>query len=819
VGAAAQAETALSSTAARPDPSDRTPARTDQVLAEQLRLIFSQAPAALLITCFSIATVLTLLWRVTPHTPLIAWGGFALAVTAGRFLLVELYRRRRPSAAARVWLRRYLAGAAAGGSVFGAAAALIPLTPSPAHQVLLIFVIGGMAGGAISSMSAILPAYISFALLAIVPLVAAMLHQGGEVYSAISILLALYAVFMIGAARQVNRSVLRSLGLAFDNDQLVTTLSAAHAQAETINRDLQEAVHQQRLAREALFQEKERAQVTLESIGDAVITTDVNGRIDYLNPVAASLTGWSQDEARGRHLDEILRLVDESTDGAIDAVFQRCLSLDPRDRVCGETLVVHRDGDTRHAIEITASAIRDRAGAIAGSVLVFHDVTELRGLARQMSYQASHDALTGLINRREFDARLEAALAAVRQHGRHHALMYIDLDQFKIVNDSCGHLAGDELLKQLAELLQATIRDNDVLARLGGDEFGVLLQGCTLDNALPIAEKLLRIVHEFHFVWEGRSFDVGMSIGLVPLTADLHDRAELLRAADAACYVAKDEGRNRIHVYLRDDQTIAQRHGEMQWLQRIKQALAEDEFELHYQPVVPIDAGGGLPSHCEVLLRMRDAGGRLIPPLTFLPAAERYQLMPQIDRWVVSKVLGTLSAGGSVLGDYDICAINLSGQSLGDEDFLDFVLLELAEAGLAPERLCFEITETAAIANFQRASQFVTRLRAMGCRFALDDFGSGLSSFGYLKSLPVDYLKIDGRFVRDIVDDRTDRTMVEAVNRIGHVMGKQTIAEFVENDAILALLRELGVDYAQGYGIAMPQPVSAPGAAARRGRA
>lgn len=775
---------------------------------QQVRLIYSQSPPGLLLTAFSIAAIMALMWKETPAWALLAWGGYATIVTVGRLLLVLLYRRYGGRLHEnRFWKRNFLIGAALGGSVFGAAAGLVLVTPSLAHQVFLIFIIGGMAGGAIPTLSTVLMAYRSFAFMAMFPAVASMLYIGTDIHNTIGFMLAMYLIFLMSAARNLHNSIFRSLSLGFENSRLVQVLSDAKADAERINANLHDEIQQRQLAREALFQEKERAQITLESIGDGVITTDVHGHIDYMNPIAASLTGWTWSEARGRHLDEVLYLVDELTRRAIDNAFDLYLKADLKHPLPNETLLVHRHDRSEASIEVTASAIRDRSAAVSGLVLVFHDVTELRGLARQMSYQASHDGLTGLLNRREFDARLQAVLAATHQDGGHHALMYLDLDQFKVVNDTCGHLAGDELLKQLATLLQSCIRENDTLARLGGDEFGILLHGCQLDNARLIAEKLQSAVREFHFVWENRNFDIGVSIGLVPVTNNIRDFAELLRAADSACYAAKDEGRNRIHVYMPGDAIIAQRQGEMQWVHRLKDALMNDRFVLYYQPVVPVHSNSRHRAHCEILLRLRDEDGRLISPMTFIPAAERYHMMPQLDRWVVHTVLSCLGEGHPILQNYSVCAINLSGQSLGDDHFLDFVLDEIAASGVPPERICFEITETVAIANFKLATQFITRLRAMGCRFALDDFGSGLSSFGYLKSLEVDYLKIDGSFVKDIAHDKTDHAMVEAVNMIGHILGKLTIAEFVENDEILEKLRAIGVDYAQGYGIAKPQPV------------
>ncbi|MGA7802162.1 MAG: EAL domain-containing protein [Gammaproteobacteria bacterium] len=569
--------------------------------------------------------------------------------------------------------------------------------------------------------------------------------------------------------------------------------------------ELREALGRVRESESALYQEKEKAEVTLHSIGDAVITTDAEGRIEYFNPVAETLTGWVLPEARGRLLDRVMTLYHETTRETVANPVVQCLRTGQVVELSDQTILVRENGE-EVAIADSAAPIRDRAGQVIGAVMVFHDVGHARRLARQLSYQATHDALTGLHNRREFEHRMQLALHSAREEQCEHAVCYLDLDQFKIVNDTCGHVAGDEMLRQLAGMLQAQVRESDVLARLGGDEFGVLLHYCDLGQARRVAENLRTTVRDFRFVSGDHGFEIGVSIGLVAVSAESHSLAEVMSAADVACYAAKDGGRNRVHVYEPDDGELKRRQGEMRWVSRLQKGLEQNRFCLHFQPIVPLDPSVGA-GHYEVLLRMRDEQGLEVPPMAFIPAAERYNLMPSIDRWVVRTVLETASAQGA-LPSGSLCAMNLSGQSLCDDQFLDFVIEQLERTGFPPEQACFEITETAAIANLHWASRFITTLKGMGCRFALDDFGSGLSSFGYLKNLPVDFLKIDGSFVRDMGDDPIDLAMVEAINRIGHVMGIRTIAEFVENERTMETLRDIGVDYAQGYWIARPAPFS-----------
>jgi diguanylate cyclase (GGDEF)-like protein/PAS domain S-box-containing protein len=563
-------------------------------------------------------------------------------------------------------------------------------------------------------------------------------------------------------------------------------------------------VTERRRAELAVHAEKERAQVTLQSIGDAVITTDAAGVIDYVNPVAEQITGWRLDEARGRPLDEAFRVINEASRDAVENLAIRCLR-ENRVIVGGDqAALIDRQG-RELPIQNSAAPIRDREGRSLGTVVVFRDVSRERRLRRALSYQATHDALTGLINRREFEHRLHAALAATRARPElEHALVYVDLDQFKVVNDTCGHPAGDRLLKQVTGLLQTRVRSSDTLARLGGDEFGILLQDCGLEQAMKIADGLRQAIREFRYEWSGQTIQIGASIGIVAIDRDTESVAATMSAVDVACYAAKDQGRNRVHLYEADN--VPERHREMQWVSRLQRACDDGRLEIHYQPIVAIGANPDRQPHFELMLRMRDEGGRLVQPIEFIPAAERYNVMPAIDRWVVRQALGSILAHGQ-LGDDSTVAINLSGTTLNDDHFLEFLIGELAAVELRPGSLCFEITETAAISSLANVVYFMRELRDRGVKFALDDFGSGLSSFSYLKTLPVDYLKIDGQFVENVVRDPIDRSMVEAICQVARAMGLKTVAERVESADVLDALARLGVDYAQGFFIAEPRPL------------
>ena len=565
-------------------------------------------------------------------------------------------------------------------------------------------------------------------------------------------------------------------------------------------------ITERKLYEDALFREKESAQITLQSIGDGVITTDAKCNVEYVNPVAEELTGWKVDDASGRPIDEIFRGFHEETCEPLENPLGVSIRRDRAIKSVRPTLLIRRDGNELY-IESTASPIRDGKASVTGGVLVFHDVSESRDLNRRLSYHASHDILTGLVNRAEFENRVERALKSARARETSYALLYLDLDQFKIVNDSCGHSAGDALLGQLGTLLKSKIRWRDTLARLGGDEFGVLLESCSLDEAMNSAETLRMAIGEYKFVWEERNFRLGVSIGVVPITADNEDVAALLTAADSACSAAKEAGRNRIHSFQENDIDLMRRRREMQWAARINNALDENRFELFRQTILPLQTEEE-GAHYEILLRMRDENGGIISPGLFIEAAERYGITPRIDRWVIRSVLRWLVSEADERERLSLCSINLSGQSLGDEKFLPFVVDQFQMSGIDATKICFEITETAAIASYSQANRFINALKELGCMFALDDFGTGLSSFGYLKHFPVDFLKIDGSFVKEILRDPIDREMVRSINEIGHLTGKRTIAEFAENEEIIAMLKGMGIDYAQGYGVSEPKRVT-----------
>ena len=554
----------------------------------------------------------------------------------------------------------------------------------------------------------------------------------------------------------------------------------------------------------ALRAERERAQVTLSSIGQAVVSTDAEGRVNYMNRVAERLLGVSMREAGQAKLSHLFEVGNEGGPNT-EQIMARLLNAEPVASTPSPRMLTRRDGAAMPVSIVGSPLLSD--GRATGSVIVLNDMTREKEFIDQLSWQATHDALTSLANRRAFEAAISAKIAQLGSQPSSNAVMFIDLDQFKIVNDTCGHAAGDALLRLVAGSLRPICEPVGTLARLGGDEFGFLLGDASPAAAAGIAETIRRTVEQLDFHWNDRMFRMTASIGVVELSSAMATLEDTLRGADVACYVAKDKGRNRVHIHRTGDGELQERVGEMAWVERIHRAIAEDRFVLFFQPIMALQTGAA-GQHVGILLRLSGDDGALVPPGAFIGPAERYGLMPLVDRWVVGATFRVLAAREAAKSRPLIttCAINLSGQTVADAGFADFVRRQFELHGISPRRICFEITETSAIERLDLARAFIDEMREIGCRFSLDDFGAGMSSFNYLKSLPVDYLKIDGSFVRDMLHDEFDRATVEMIHRLGKLTGKQTVAEIVEDEATLFALREIGVDFAQGYVIAAPAP-------------
>ena len=554
----------------------------------------------------------------------------------------------------------------------------------------------------------------------------------------------------------------------------------------------------------SLSRSKRQAQYTLESIAEGVITTDNDGRIDYMNLAAETIIGTNRDAASGHRIGELFTLVDDADRRPLGDPVERCLAMRRRVNMGRRAVMVTVDGEHEHSVELTASPVRGPRNSVSGAVVVFHDVSELRGLTRKMSYQATHDPLTGLINRREFERRLDEAMDDAHAEESVHMLFYMDLDRFKAVNDSCGHMAGDNMLREVAALIKDQVRDSDFVGRLGGDEFGALLIGCPIDKARQIASDICNAIADYRFVWKDKIFNIGISIGLVEISHASGTLQDVISAADSACYMAKQSGRGQVHVYSARDEAVARERGDIQWLRQLQTALHEDSFELAIQPIIAMRGRAESGPAVEVLIRLDDGLGRASGSAEFLRPAERYQMMPQIDRWVINATLAAIAGGEIKLPANRSCAINLSGQTLGDEAFLGFVVDALDRSGVAPSAICFEVTENAILSNVQHAQRFIEVLHGIGCEFSLDDFGSGLGSFSSLKHLPIDYLKIDGTYTRNLQTDLVNQEMVSAMIKLARTMEFQIVAEQVEQQEDFDWLRDVGVDFVQGHFIEAP---------------
>ena len=794
----------------------------DTLDTQRTELAYAHVNTGLAANTLVAAALAALLWQHLPSAVLGAWLGATLLVTGARAVLTTVYRRSPRTDCAR-WRRWLAGGAIASGITWGLAGMIMPAYLDSGHVALLAFVLAGMAAAGLTALATMFGAYLCYLLVLTTPIAVWLLGHGDDVSLALGCMAIVFSAAMTAIAHNYTRSVGNALGLAHQNSELIDRLSTANRLAANANQSLEAEIAEREMAESAVRDSESRFRDFAELGAD--LFWELDSKLRYVRVLghckevlgldATSLIGksaldlgWSQVEdadKREAHLERVAK-----RQAFVD--FEYSFT-----RPDGHKVVLSSSGKPTFAAN----------GAYIGYRGVARNITEAHSLSQRLQYQASHDALTGLLNRTELERRLRRVIDSVATDGSSHALCFLDMDQFKVVNDTCGHSAGDELLREVSEVFKRQIRGRDTLARLGGDEFALLLEHCSIEQANRVVNGLLEAVSEYKFQSHGRAFQLGASIGVVPITGTCGDLEQLMSDADSACYAAKEAGRNRVYVCREGDEILRKRQGEMQWVSKITQALEQNQFCLYAQAIAPIrptkavresvqlmfvpaDKVAGpttSSSHFEVLLRMVEADGSTVPPGMFLPAAEQYNLSPRLDRWVIGATFDWLIGNPDLLRTLELCSINLSGNSLGDEEFGAFVIAELERTGVPAEKICFEITETAAIGRIGSAAGLIKNLKEFGFQFALDDFGSGLSSFGYLKSLPVDYLKIDGLFIRDITDDPIDFAMVKSINEIGQVMGKRTVAEFVENDAILEKLRDIGVDFAQGYGIGKPVPI------------
>ncbi len=773
-----------------------------------VQMLFSQAPMHIGLNILFATGLAVVIWNDVQTYLILPWLLFITLSCGLEFILTKLFNRAEPKPAAiPLWRRLLTFNVTCIGLAWGVGALMMLPELNALQALSMLAVMLFLAVASIPMLAALLSTYLPVLAGMLLPLcIWTYLHADTEA----TLYYSSSALIFIGLgllAKNYTSILHSSFRLASIYSRLADAMSNEYQEACASKNRLKKRIRDMAAQRHSMKREKERMYSMLQSMGEGIISTDESGTIIFMNPVAEILTGWSEVEVRSRKIEDIFKLSDDSQDTEDFNPIMECLNTGAPCCSRENTVLTRKDG-LDYGVECMASPIRDESGKRHGMILIFRDVTEKRNITRQISWQATHDTLTRLINRREFENRLEKLVNSARRDGYNHVLCYLDLDQFKIVNDSYGHPAGDELLKKLSAALRVHVRGTDTLARIGGDEFGVLLYSCSLDKARLIADGLRQLVEDFRFLWNGKTLRVGVSIGLVEIDNSWQDINDVLSAADGACYSAKDQGRNRIHIYRSNDQQMLKRNGEMRMIQDIQYALEHSSFELHQQRIQSLKADRSEQCQCEILTRLKSEDGSLINAADFIPTAERYRLMPQIDRWVVKTTMNAIHYRHPCFAGLDSIAINISAQSLCDDRFLQFILELLSENDVPAEMLCFEISEASYLSSPMQANQFIQRLRDKGCRFALDNFGAVSSSFNFLKNLKVDYLKIDGDFISNIVKDEMERNMVDSINHMGHRIGLQTIAQNIPDDDTLKIVKNLGVDYAQGHGVEKPLPIN-----------
>ncbi len=720
--------------------------------------------------------------RIEPPALMILWFGLLTLINGVRLLLIHqgLARERDSSPGTGELLPIYLTSLMAGACWGSLGLMLDPAWPV-GYQVFVFFILAGISSGALVSHAVLAREFATFVAPVLVPPALSLLVTGSHAYQVMGGLMLLYLTGLLYMARHYTRLQLMQFQAMRDKAAFIEHLRKVNA---------------------SLQQKEDLLRGAFDSAPIGMALVGLDGLIMRVNQAMCDLSGYEMEDFIGKNVFRFTHPddVELSKRYMANVAAGKCTGYSIDKRYLG------KEGEVIWA-RLTASMVRGQDGRPQYIIAQVENVTDKHKLSERLRHQSRHDELTGLVNRSEFDRRINRLVEIASLDGSEHVLCYMDLDQFKVVNDTCGHTAGDELLRQLGQLLQSHVRKEDTLARLGGDEFGILMTNCLPEQARRRAEALRDAIREFRYQCRGHTFRLGCTIALVPITADSGSAGELLIQADTTCYLAKETGPNRIQVYLPGDSSLEERHGQVQWVSRIEQALEEGRFELHAQAIVPVTPDPAAGRRCEILLRMHGPDGQMIAPGCFLPAAERFQIASRLDRWVVHRLIETLERYPGQMAGLESISVNLSGLTLVDEEFLVEITSLVEDRRELAGKLCFELTETAAIADLGRADRFIRSLQSLGCSFALDDFGSGLSSFGYLKRLPVDYVKIDGMFVRDIASDEIDAAMVRAINEIGHITGKRTIAEFVETGEIMERLREIGVDYAQGYGVGRPVPL------------
>ena len=783
---------------------------TDSVSIDRfqyLRHIYRQMPVGIALTIFCSTLTAWLIRFQVPHYLLIPWLVFITSSSGLHIFLVREFNKKRSHiGTSSNWsaYNTFLCTIAA--LSWGIGSLLFFPFLSPVMQMLFLGILTLYVIACLPVMAALYSGYLLFISVIAAFLILCFLIQPIESKAAAILALVSAYVFLTLIAAYFNRSLLGAFSLAVKLKDNFHYLYDLNELTRVDNIQLRKKITEHAHRSDRLISEKEHAEITLQSIGEGVITTDTEGYVIYINPVAEILTGWSTEQASGEYITELFEIINEVTREKVDDPVRECLTSNKEVDSTEHTILIRKDKQ-EYYIDFSVTPIRNKQNVITGAVLVFRDVTDKRIMARDLIWQASHDALTGLINRREFENRLVKLLNSTTTPDRQHALCYIDLDQFKIVNDSSGHMAGDALLEKIARKLRSKTRETDTLARLGGDEFGVILYSCSLEKARLIAESFRQQIEQIDFTWEGKHFRVGMSIGIVPITEETNDISELLQLADMACYMAKDAGRNQVHIYNKSDQKILQRRGEMYWVDAIQDALERERLVLYVQEIK--SANNNIKTTaCELLLRLRQDDKLDISASKFLKTAERYHLLPKLDKWVIKACFEMLSYGHPILNQTDIISINISDQSIADTRITEYIIKLAGEYEVKPEKICFEIDETTLINNPSAVDRFIHTLHDAGFHFALDNFSFGLKLLDQINQLNLDYIKINGNLSGETLQTKINCTAIDSMNKLCHLMGVKTVAKFVADEDNLKSLTTIGVDFIQGFVISRPVPLA-----------
>ncbi len=773
---------------------------------QDVRHLYDQAPTGITISLIASTLLAWWLMETVPDYIVLPWLAFIALTSVTHLFVVKQFRQSAPMigisanwVSYNAFLFSMLGLAWSVGYLF-----FFPHLDS-SKQMFLFYIAGILAISMLPVLSAVLSGYMTFITALALPLVLLMLGNNWNQAVLGIVSLGFSYLILTLVARNYQASLKDSYTLASDVSKKARQIYEDHEQTRFTNIKLKKEAESYRRESVKIVNEKEQALKTLQSINDGVITTDSVGKITYINPVAEIYLGREKEEITGKRVNTAFNLIDATTRKKLVTPFERCFEQKSVINSNGNSLLLRRDG-VEYAIEYTLTPITDKQSNAIGTALVFRDVTEKRELEKNLAWQANHDQLTGLINRREFDRRLSRIISAENIGGNEHALCYIDLDNFKIVNDSCGHLAGDALLKKVSAVLKNKSRDTDTIARIGGDEFGVIFYGCTLAKARLIAEIFREQIEKSEFLWEGRTYSITASIGVIPVDNSYSELADILRAADVACYNAKDKGKNQVSLLEQGQQVVNANRNQVQWVEKIRESLNKEAFEIHIQEIRPLDDLNEF-LFCENLLRVSDEAG-LILPCQYMPAVERYHMMPDIDRWVVKASLELLSYGKKVLGKYKAVTLNLSEQTVLDEKFYSYTSNLFIEYDIERGQICFDIPESCLHKYRSRTESFIREMQGLGCLIAIDNFSSGLESFKTLKPLNIDFVKFDGRMQEPANEKSIDYTIIESINHISHMIGAQTVAKYISNEAALEALYSIGVDYAQGFALSKPHAIN-----------